>query len=55
MTDRHKELKGVQIVHMHTEGTAPYADPKYAESFYVNNMFVATNLRKSVQVKLYFS
>ncbi len=38
-------LKNVEIIHMHTEGSAPYAKPEYAESFRVSNLFVGKNLR----------
>jgi acyl-CoA hydrolase len=49
MTSRHKELKNVEIVHLHTEGKAEYADAKYTGSFKVNNLFVGANLRSAVQ------
>lgn len=48
MTDRAPELRGVEIVHLHTEGEAPYADPSMAESFHVNSLFVGANVRKAV-------
>lgn len=48
LTDRHEELRNVEIVHMHTEGDAPYADPKYAQSFHVNAFFIARNIRAQV-------
>ena len=38
-------LKNVEILHMHTEGPAPYAHPEYAESFHVSNLFVGKNIR----------
>ena len=38
-------LRNVEIIHLHTEGLAPYADEKYAESFRVTNLFVGSNLR----------
>lgn len=38
-------LKNVELLHMHTEGTAPYARPEYAQSFKVSNLFVGKNLR----------
>ena len=48
MTDRHSELKNVEITHLHTEGPAPYADPEYKDSFFVNALFVGANVRKAV-------
>ncbi len=49
MTDRANELRNVEIVHLHTEGPAPYAAPEVRESFRVNNLFIGANLRKAVQ------
>ncbi|SMO45402.1 acetyl-CoA hydrolase/transferase family protein [Gracilimonas mengyeensis] len=48
MVDRHSELKNVELIHLHTEGPAPYADEKYRDSFFVNAMFVGANVRKAV-------
>ena len=49
MTARADELRDVEIVHLHTEGTAPYAEPQYEDSFRVNAFFVGANVRKAVQ------
>ena len=48
MTDRHQELKNVEVVHLHTEGPAPYAEPEYKDSFFVNALFVGANVRKAI-------
>ena len=48
MTDRHEELKEVEVIHLHTEGPAPYADPEYKDSFFVNALFVGANVRKAI-------
>lgn len=48
MTRRHNELKHVEVVHLHTEGPAPYADPEYKDSFFVNALFVGANVRKAI-------
>jgi len=48
LTNRHAELSGVEITHLHTEGDAPYSDPVYAASFHVNAFFVGHNIRKHV-------
>lgn len=45
---RADELRGVELVHLHTEGAAPYAEPQYAESFRVNALFVGANVRKAL-------
>lgn len=48
LTERKDELKNVELVHLHTEGEAPYAAPELAESFRVNAFFVCGNVRKAV-------
>jgi len=48
LIDRHEELKQVEIIHLHTEGEAEYAQEKYQESFHLNSFFVGANVRKSV-------
>ncbi len=49
MVDRASELRGVEIVHLHTEGDACYAKPEYKESFFVNNLFIGANVRQAVR------
>lgn len=44
-----ERLRNVGIIHMHTEGPAPYVAPEYAESFRVNCLFIGANMRKAVQ------
>lgn len=41
-------LKNVEMVHIHTEGQALYADPAYRGTFSTNCCFVGGNLRKAV-------
>ena len=48
LTDRAPELRDVEIVHLHTEGPAPYAAPEMRNSFHVNALFVAGNVRQAV-------
>lgn len=48
LVSRAAELRDVEIVHLHTEGRAPYADPQYAASFRVNAFFVGSNVRDAV-------
>lgn len=43
------ELRNVSIHHLHTEGPAPYADPKYDGIFFHQAFFVGANVRQSVQ------
>ncbi|MFK5879231.1 MAG: acetyl-CoA hydrolase/transferase C-terminal domain-containing protein [Flavobacteriaceae bacterium] len=48
MTDRHEELKNVEVCQLHTEGEAPYANPKLRDSFHVNSFFVGKNVRHTL-------
>lgn len=48
MTERHFELRDVEIVAAHTEGEVPYAKEEYADSFKVNCFFVGKNIRPYV-------
>ncbi|WP_138430963.1 acetyl-CoA hydrolase/transferase family protein [Fodinibius saliphilus] len=48
MTARAPELEDVEIVHLHTEGEAPYAKPEYSDTFHTNALFVGSNVRKAV-------
>lgn len=41
-------LTNVELMHLHTEGPARYADDEYAECFRVANLFVGANLRGRV-------
>jgi acyl-CoA hydrolase len=49
LTQRHNELKNVEISHLHTEGNAPYANPIYKDSFHVNSFFIGKNVRHTIQ------
>ncbi len=42
-------LRDVEIVHMHTEGPAPYAEPEYAASFRANCLFIGGNMRPAIR------
>ena len=48
LTARGNELRNVELISMHTEGTTPYLDPAYDDSFNVNTFFVGANTRKAV-------
>jgi len=48
LTKRHEELRNVEICQLHTEGPAPYADPKLAKSFHVNSFFIGKNIRHTL-------
>jgi len=49
MVQRSKELRGVEIYHLHTEGDASYTNAEYKESFHLNALFLAPNARKAVE------
>jgi 4-hydroxybutyrate CoA-transferase len=48
MTARAPDLRSVEVVHLHTEGEAPYVRPEYARSFRTNCLFIGPNVRKAV-------
>ncbi|SFS47240.1 acetyl-CoA hydrolase/transferase family protein [Lutibacter maritimus] len=48
MVNRAPELKGVEIVHLHTEGACGYTAPELRESFHTNAFFIGGNIRKMI-------
>lgn len=48
LCDRYKELKDVEIISIHTEGSAKYTEEPYINAFRLNSCFVGANVRKSV-------
>lgn len=48
LTARAPELRDVELVHLHTEGPAPYAAPALHESFRTRALFVGANVREAV-------
>jgi 4-hydroxybutyrate CoA-transferase len=48
LTARGPELRGVEFVHLHTEGPAPYATEALSESFRTRALFVGGNIREAV-------
>lgn len=44
-----REFEHVHIHHLHTEGPAPYADPKFEGIFQMDSFFVGSNVRKETQ------
>lgn len=49
LTRRHEELSNVEMIHLHTEGPAAYADPQYRDSFHVNSLFIGANVRHTLR------
>lgn len=48
LSERHEELKGVNIYQIHTEGDAPYCREEMAGSFNIKALFVGPNMRKEI-------
>jgi 4-hydroxybutyrate CoA-transferase len=48
LADRAQDLRDVEIVHLHTEGPAPYLLPEYHAAFHASALFVGANLREAV-------
>lgn len=49
LTDRADELHGTEIVHLLTQGEAPYTRKNLLEHFRVNSFFIAENVRDVIQ------
>jgi len=48
LVEQADRLNSVELIHMHTMGPVPYADPKYAKNFRVANLFVGENVRQKI-------
>ncbi|MCH4824459.1 4-hydroxybutyrate CoA-transferase [Gramella lutea] len=48
LCERHRELKNVEFIQIHTEGKALYTQPPYQDSFRTNSCFVGKNVRGAV-------
>lgn len=48
LCENYKNLKGVDLVHMHTEGDAPYTREPCKDSFNTVSCFVGANVRKAI-------
>jgi acyl-CoA hydrolase len=46
--DRYENLKDVEVISIHTDGTVNYALPPYNKAFKINSCFVGGNVRKAV-------
>ncbi|MBR9846406.1 MAG: acetyl-CoA hydrolase/transferase family protein [Algicola sp.] len=49
LSNRHEELRNVEVCHLHTEGEAPYANPELKDSFHVNSFFIGKNVRHTLK------
>lgn len=48
LCERYRELKNVEIIHIHTQGEAKYTVSPYTEAFRLASCFVGENVRKGV-------
>jgi acyl-CoA hydrolase len=48
LCERYEELEDVEIMQMHTEGNAKYAQEPYQNSFKINSCFVGGNVRNAI-------
>jgi len=48
LAERAGEVHDVELVHLHTEGAAPYVDPACNGSFHTRALFVGANVRSAV-------
>lgn len=48
MTERHEELRNVEVCHLHVEGETGYANPELSDSFHVNSFFIGNNVRHTL-------
>ncbi len=48
MVDNFSNLSNISIYHLHTEGIAPYTDPRYKNIFNTHCFFIANNTRAAV-------
>ncbi|MDR2222088.1 MAG: 4-hydroxybutyrate CoA-transferase [Flavobacteriaceae bacterium] len=49
IVNRAEELRDVEFCHIHTLGTAPYANPALSKSFKVNSFFIGGNVRHTIK------
>ena len=48
LTDEAPRLRGVEIVHLHTDGKAPYLAPGLQDSFHLSALFTGGNAREAI-------
>ncbi|GAA3623950.1 acetyl-CoA hydrolase/transferase family protein [Flavivirga jejuensis] len=48
LTERHQELRNVEVCHLHVEGDTGYANPELSDSFHVNSFFIGDNVRHTL-------
>ncbi|WP_236972222.1 acetyl-CoA hydrolase/transferase family protein [Membranihabitans marinus] len=48
LCDRHEELENIEIVQIHTHGSAAYTEPPFNKTFRLKSCFVGGNVRKGI-------
>lgn len=48
MVEQKERLQYTEIVHLHTDGDAPYTQAPHQDYFHINTLFTAANLRQAV-------
>lgn len=48
LVEQASRLRNVELIHLHTSGPANYANPEFAKSFRVANLFVGHNMRNKL-------
>lgn len=49
LAERSPDLRDVELVHLHTEGSAPCAEAGLGDSFHINSLFLGANVRDAVE------
>lgn len=47
MSDRAAKLRNIEVIHLHTDGEAPYTAPKLEGRVFINSLFVGENVRQA--------
>lgn len=51
MVERHNELRGVSVIHLHIEGKSRHSSAEFKDSFRINAPFLGASTRKAVDEK----
>ena len=51
LVEQADRLRDVELIHLHTECDARYADPDFQKSFKVANLFVGSNMRRKMDLE----
>tara|TARA_B110000046_G_scaffold173759_1_gene196733 strand:- start:80071 stop:80406 length:336 start_codon:yes stop_codon:yes gene_type:complete len=48
LCEEYQSFSNIELIHLHTEGIAKYAESPYSNSFNINSFFVAGNVRSCI-------